>query len=118
MSIQALRERLAASNKAANHLLVEKGSQTWSVEDQKKFDEIADEGERLQRQIEAHEKMIAKDREANFTDRDDHRSDGEKKPEAMRGFEAFLRTKIGDMNAEQLPTRVLKPTRQRRTAKN
>ena len=44
MSIQALRERLAASNKAAKHLLAEKGSTTWTTEDQGTFDNHADEG--------------------------------------------------------------------------
>lgn len=68
MSIQALRERLAASSKAANHLLAEKGSATWSKEDQLKFDNLIDEAELLKSQISAHERLIAADREANFED--------------------------------------------------
>jgi HK97 family phage major capsid protein len=105
MSIQALRERLAASNKAANHLLAEQGSATWSAEKQKEFDALADESERTQRQIEAHEKMIAKDRDVNFTDVDDFRSEGGKKKEkteAQKGFDTFLRKSFKDMTADEI----------------
>jgi hypothetical protein len=41
--------------------LAEKGAQAWTKEDQEKFDKLADESERIQSQIEAHEKMIAKE---------------------------------------------------------
>jgi hypothetical protein len=53
MSIQALRERLAALNKQANALLADKGDQVWSLEDQKKFDDFMDQAERLSAQIKA-----------------------------------------------------------------
>jgi len=68
MSIQALRERLAASNKAANQLLAEKGDQTWSKADQDAFDAHMDESERIKTQIAAHERMIADGRDADFAD--------------------------------------------------
>ena len=107
MSIQALRERLAASNKAAKNLLAEKGSQTWSPEDQKTFDNHADESERLTRQIDAHEKMIAKDRDENFTDASEHdiranAKNGKPLTDVEKAFNIFLRKSFKDMNAEEL----------------
>ncbi len=106
MSIQALRERLAATNKAANHLLVEKGGAVWSKEDQAIFDGHADEAERLQRQIEAHEKMIAKDREENFTDHADHNirenaKNGKQLTDSQRAMNIFLRKSFKDMTVDE-----------------
>ncbi|MES2972395.1 MAG: phage major capsid protein [Pseudomonadota bacterium] len=68
MSIQALRERLQASSKAANHLLSEKGSQAWSAEDQKTFDNHMDEVDRIKAQIKAHERMLEESRDNDFED--------------------------------------------------
>src|SRR5690349_9907811 len=68
MSIQALRERLAASSKAANHLLAEKGEQVWTKEDQTKFDNHMDEIDRVKTQIAAHERMIEAGRDSDFAD--------------------------------------------------
>jgi len=49
-------------------LLAEKGSQTWSKEDQTVSDADSDEAERLQRQIAAHQKAMDQDAEDNFRD--------------------------------------------------
>lgn len=103
MSIQALRERYAASTKAANHLLAEKGSTVWAKEDQDKFDELVTEGERIRAQIEAHERMIAKDREDNFADVDEfRRAKGAQDSDAKKAFNVFLRKSFRDMSAEEL----------------
>jgi HK97 family phage major capsid protein len=103
MSIQALRERLQASNKAANHLLAEKGSQVWTPEDQATFDNHVSDGERCKAQIAAHEKMIAEDRDTNFTDKDDFRvKDRESKSEAKKGFNTWLRKDFKNMTAEEV----------------
>ena len=106
MSIQALRERLAASNKAAKALLADKGSQTWSPEDQTTFDGHMEEAERTERQIAAHEKMIAKDRDENFTDIEDHRIDrnaknGKPLTDAQKALNVFLRKSFKDMTVEE-----------------
>ena len=45
-NLQALREKIANLANQANHILAEKGSQTWSTEDQTKFDNLTDEIER------------------------------------------------------------------------
>lgn len=99
MSIQALRERLAASNTAAKKLLAEKGSQTWSKEDQAAFDGHMDEAERVSNQIAAHEKMIERDREDNFKDAE--KDTGAPKSEAEKAFNIFLRKSFKDMSVEE-----------------
>lgn len=103
MSIQALRERLAASNKAAKHILAEKGDQTWTKEDQTAFDNHMEDAERTQRQIDAHERLNAQNREENHTDVEDFRRTGASKAKsaAAIGFENFLRKKMTDMNDEE-----------------
>jgi HK97 family phage major capsid protein len=100
MSIQALRERLAASNRDAKKLLADKGDQTWTKDDQAKFDNLMDESERTQRQIEAHEKLNAQDRDESFQDAP-KKAPAKKVSDAMRGFEIFLRKKPNEMNDEE-----------------
>jgi HK97 family phage major capsid protein len=56
-NIQALREKIANLAAQANHLLAEKGDQTWSTEDQAKFDGYTNEIELAKNQIKAAEKM-------------------------------------------------------------
>ena len=65
-NIQALREKIANLAKQANHILAEKGDQTWSVEDQQKFDNLADEIERAKSQIRAEERMRELDADKFF----------------------------------------------------
>ncbi len=101
MSIQALRERLAASNKAARNLLENKGSTPWSKEDQVAFDNHMDESSRTESQILATEKLNAKDREENF--KDVEQLDKSKKgAEKFAGLNLFYRKKQADMSAEEL----------------
>lgn len=68
MSIQALRERLAALKKDANALLAAKGDQVWSKEDQAKFDGIMDEADRVESQIKATQRLIDEDANKRFDD--------------------------------------------------
>jgi len=65
-NITALREKIADLAKTANHQLAEKGSQTWTAEEQKSFDNIADEIERAQNQIKSIERMRELDAEKHF----------------------------------------------------
>lgn len=55
--IQVLREKIANLATQANHLLAEKGDQTWSKEEQATFDNHADEIERASGQIKALQRM-------------------------------------------------------------
>lgn len=56
-NIQALREKIANLANQAKHLLAEKGSQTWTAEEQAKFDNLADEIDRTKAQVRAEERM-------------------------------------------------------------
>lgn len=67
-SIQALRERKNELARQANQLLVDKGDQTWTKEDQAKFDGIMDEMSRLDGQISAHQRMLDAEADQHFND--------------------------------------------------
>jgi HK97 family phage major capsid protein len=56
-NIQSLREKNTHLASSAKNLLLEKGSATWSIEDQTKFDGITNEIELVRGQIRAEEKM-------------------------------------------------------------
>ncbi len=62
-NLQALRERKSALAKDANHILAEKGDQSWTKEDQTKYDGLMDEMERVSTQIAAHQRLL--DQEAD-----------------------------------------------------
>lgn len=100
MSMQALRERLASLKKDARNLLEEKGSSTWSVEDKAKFDGYVDEAERIEQQIEAHQRLLDDRAEQAFDDVPKANAKGKKSP-AMQGVEIFLRTMSKNLTAEQ-----------------
>lgn len=57
-NLQALRERKQFLAKEANHILAEKGEQTWTKEDQTKYDGIMDEMQRVSDQINAHQRLL------------------------------------------------------------
>ena len=65
-NIQALREKIANLATQAKHLLAEKGDQTWTAEEQTKFDNLADEIERAKGQIKAEERMRELDADKFF----------------------------------------------------
>lgn len=67
-SIQALREQLSHTNRAAKALLDNNGDRVWSKEDQAKYDQLMDEAERLAGQIKAHQRQLDLDAENNFQD--------------------------------------------------
>lgn len=98
MSIQALREQLSQENRAAKALLAEKGSIPWTADDQKKFDGHMETAERLQAQIDAHQKMLDDDAQANFRDATKKDKD---QPEAFKALDVFLRKKPEQMTAEE-----------------
>ncbi|WP_295378376.1 phage major capsid protein [uncultured Pseudacidovorax sp.] len=99
MSIQALRERLNALNKKMKNQLAEKGSATWSKEDQKIFDDDSDEAERVQSQIAAHQRLLDKEAEENF--RNAPKKTDKPQDAAKEGFELFLRKSDRQMSQEE-----------------
>jgi phage major capsid protein, HK97 family len=56
-NIQALREKISNLATQAKHILAEKGDQTWTSEEQVKFDNLANEIELAKNQIKAEERM-------------------------------------------------------------
>ncbi len=66
-SIHALRERKVELARQANQILAEKGDQTWTKDDQAKYDTIMDEMERLSTQINAHQRMLDAEADKEFT---------------------------------------------------
>lgn len=100
MSMQALRERLSALNKDSRHLLAEKGSTTWSKDDQAKFDGLMDEAERTQTQLAAHERLLNQQAEDDFKDVT-RIEPGQKKSQAQQGVELFLRKMSKDLSQEE-----------------
>lgn len=95
-SIQALREQKTELSRQANHLLAEKGSAIWSKEDQAKFDGLADQVELVNKQIEAHQRML--DERANPPANDPAKP----KNEVQKGVEIFLRKSFKDMSPEEV----------------
>lgn len=75
--MQALREKIENLATQAKHLLAEKGEQTWSKEEQTKFDNLADEIERAKAQIRAEERMRELDADKYF---ENAAKSGAKKP--------------------------------------
>jgi HK97 family phage major capsid protein len=102
MSMQALRERLAAINKDAKNLLADKGSATWSKDDQTTFDNLMEEAERTQRQLENHQKVLDMEAEKHFRDvpRNENGQPTEK-TEARKGVELFLRRMTNQITPEE-----------------
>lgn len=102
MSIQALRERLAALNREGNALLAANGDRVWSKEEQAKFDGLMEEADRAQAQIDRLQAQLDKDREDNFDDvRNKPKGDAPKKNAIMEGFELFLRREARHLSAEE-----------------
>lgn len=92
-NITALREKIADLAKTANHMLAEKGSQTWTKEEQASFDNIADQIEATQGQIKSIERMRNLDAEKFFENASQEAS---KKPQgdtidAMAAVALYLR---------------------------
>lgn len=75
-NIQALREKIANLAKSANHLLAEKGDQTWSKEEQAKFDGYTNEIDLAKSQIKAAEQMRELDADKFFNEAPKKKEDG------------------------------------------
>jgi HK97 family phage major capsid protein len=100
MSMQALRERIAAINKEAKNLLETKGSTTWLKEDQAKFDNLMDEAERATRQLEAHQRVLNQEAD-DVTKNPPKNEPGNPKTELMKGLEIYMRKSARDMSQEE-----------------
>lgn len=101
MSIQALREHKTELARQARELLANKGEQTWSKDDQTKFDGIMDEQERVVKQIEAHQRVMDDRAQQQFTDAEG-KPKNEREDAAKKGYELFLRKSFRDMTPEEI----------------
>lgn len=101
MSIQALRERLNSQKAEARKLLDDKGSTTWTAEDKAKFDNLVDEAERTEQQIEAHQRLLDKRADEDFTDLPKAEPKA-KKSASMQAAEIYMRTMSRNLTAEQM----------------
>lgn len=93
-NIAALREKIANFSKQANHLISEKGSATWTADEQAQFDGFANEIESAKKQISNIEKMRELDADNFFKDATNQaakKSDSEimTAPEAMALYLRF-----------------------------
>ena len=101
MSIKALREKIANFSKLANHLVAEKGSASWSAEEQATFDGYATEINNSKAAIKNIEAMRELDADKFFADVANVA--GQKDPEKLNAFEAMaLYMRFGNnVSAEQ-----------------
>lgn len=104
MSIQQLRERLAALKKDARNLLENKGSATWTKEEQDQFDGKMEEAERVENQIEAIQRLMDDEAEDNFRDvKNKKDSPGADKPSpAMAAYENYLRKMSNRLTSQEI----------------
>lgn len=84
MSIQGLREKIANLANQAKHILAEKGDQTWSAEEQSKFDGLVNEIELAKGQIKADERLREIEADKFF----ENASKGKKEGETISPLEA------------------------------
>ena len=101
MSTTALREKIANFSKLANHLVAEKGSATWTAEEQAQFDGYATEINNSKAAIKNIEAMRELDADKFFADVGNQA--GKKDPEKLNAFEAMaLYMRFGNnVSAEQ-----------------
>lgn len=104
MSIQQLRERLAALKKDARNLLENKGSATWTKEEQDQFDGKMEEAERVENQIEAIQRLMDDEAEDNFRDvKNKKDTAGADKPNpAMAAYENYLRKMSNRLTPQEI----------------
>ncbi len=101
MTIQNLRERLGALKKDARSLLENKGSATWTKEEQAQFDNLADEAERVERQIDAHQRLLDNEAEDSFS-KLPTKEKGAKVDPAMAAYENYLRKMSNRLTAQEI----------------
>lgn len=101
MTIQQLRERLGALKKEARNLVENKGSATWTKEEQTQFDNLVDEAERIERQIEAHQRLLDNEAEDSFS-KLPTKEKGAKVDPAMAAYENYLRKMSNRLTPQEI----------------
>lgn len=102
--MKELREKRNEKSRQANALVSDKGSQTWTSDDKKVFDGLADEIGLLDAQIEAAQSILDDGAISNFNDvkrlTPEQRAAREK-DQVRQGVETFLRVQSRHMTADQ-----------------
>lgn len=101
MTIQQLRERLGALKKEARNLVENKGSATWTKEEQTQFDNMVDEAERIERQIETHQRLLDNEAEDSFS-KLPTKEKGAKADPAMAAYENYLRKMSNRLTPQEI----------------
>lgn len=101
MSTQALRERLASLKKDARNLLEEKGSATWTADDKTKFDNYVDEAERVEQQLDAHQRLLDNRAENAFDNLPRNTQPQGQETDAQRAVNLFLRKMTKNLSTEE-----------------
>lgn len=105
--MKELRDKRNEMSRQANALVSDKGSQTWSAEEKKSFDNLADEIGRLDAQIEAAQNILDDGARDNFKDAQrmtpEQRAILEKNS-ARNALDVFMRVRDSAMTPEQAET--------------
>lgn len=96
MSIQSLRERKNSLVQQARKQLADKGDQTWSKEDQDIHNALMDEINRVESQIEAHQRMLDAEAEKAIP----RKSKDQPQDAARAIFDKWMRRGDGALSAE------------------
>lgn len=104
-NIQALREKIAYLANQANHLLAEKGSTTWSAEEQTKFDGFTDEINAAKASISNIEKMRELDAEKFFNTEPGKKSEDGVAIDALAAVALYMRNGANVTNEQAIAIR-------------
>jgi HK97 family phage major capsid protein len=107
ISIQALREQKAALAKEARNMIEQKGDRRWSAEEQKLFDQKADDMERLDQEILNLQRVMDQEAKDNFRDLDQFRNNKDDKREVTpqrKLFDKLLREGLQALSREEVDT--------------
>lgn len=105
ISIQALREQKAALAKEARNMIEQKGDRRWSADEQKLFDQKADDMERLDQEILNLQRVMDQEAKDNFRDLDQFRNNKDDKREVTpqrKLFDKLLREGLQAMSREEI----------------
>ncbi|MBS1143372.1 MAG: hypothetical protein H6R14_778 [Proteobacteria bacterium] len=100
-TIQALRERRNELARQANNQLADKGDTIWTTEDKAKFDNMADEIERLDSQIESTQRLLNVAAEERFDDARRNPAGAENKAGHRTIMDKLIRNGISSLSADE-----------------
>lgn len=100
-SIQALRNQRNEISKQANHLLAEKGDQKWTAEEQKTFDNFANDMEQLDSQIATVQRILDVQAEESFSNVPLIKDSDKERNETRDLYAKAIRQGVHKLNADE-----------------